>query len=95
MNQELKITNISIYPITKSDGRLRAKVRIVLNETLQLTGMKIYDGSNGLFVSYPIEVNQKGEKFHQIFHPVKKEFREYVEEEVLYEYSNVIKKVSK
>jgi stage V sporulation protein G len=92
-NNGLKITKISIYPVTQSEGRLRAVVRVVLNDMIQLTNMRIYDGSNGLFVSYPVEFTQKGEEFRQIFYPVKKEFREYAEEEILDEYSNVMKKV--
>ncbi len=89
----LKVTNVSIYPVSHSEGRLRAVVRVVINEQLQLTNMRIYDGSNGLFVSYPVEFTQKGEEFRQIFYPVKKEFREYVEEEVLTEYETVLEKV--
>ena len=91
---QLTITNVSIYPVAQSDGRLKAVVRVVLNDVLQLTNLRIYDGSNGLFVSYPVEFTQKGEEFRQIFYPVNKEFREYVEEEVLAEYSSVMEKVA-
>ncbi|MGL1901944.1 MAG: SpoVG family protein [Fibrobacterales bacterium] len=89
----LTITHISIYPVSRSEGRLRALARVVLNDVLQLTNLRVYDGSNGLFVSYPVEFTQKGEEFRQIFYPVKKDFREYVECEVLNEYSNVLEKV--
>jgi len=89
----LKVTNVSIYPVSHSEGRLRAVVRVVLNDVLQLTNMRIYDGSNGLFVSYPVEFTQKGEEFRQIFYPVRKDFREYVEDAVLEEYTHVLEKV--
>ena len=86
----LEITNISIYPLTSSEGRLRGIARIVLNDCLQLTNLRIYEGSNGLFVSYPVEFTQKGEEFRQIFYPTKKELRDYIELEVLTEYEKVV-----
>lgn len=89
----LKITRIAIYPISNTEGRLRALCRIVLNDCLQLTNLRIYDGANGLFVSYPIEFTQKGEEFRQIFYPLKKTFREYVEETVLLQYHTEIQRL--
>ena len=93
MYNNLEITNVSVYPISNTEGRLRAIARIVINDCLQLTNLRIYDGSNGLFVSYPIEFTQKGEEFRQIFYPVKKEFREYVESLVLDEYIKYVDKL--
>ena len=83
MDNGLKITDISIHIVNQSSGRLKAIAKVVLNDCLQLTNMRVYDGSNGLFVSYPI---QEGENFQQLFYPVNKEFREYVEMEVICAY---------
>ena len=83
---KLKITKVSVYPVYSSQDRLRALARVVINDALQLTNLRIYEGSEGLFVSYPIEFTQKGEEFRQIFYPLTREFREYVEEVVLAEY---------
>lgn len=85
----LKITEISIYPV-QNQGRLRAVVRVVLNGMLQLTNMRIYDGSNGLFVSYPVEFTQKGDELRQVFYPVRKQFRDYAGEMILERYADEV-----
>ena len=90
MVDNLKITSISIFPIGNSEGRLRGLCRVVMNDALQLTNMRIYDRSNGLFVSYPVEFTQKGEEFRQIFYPLKKSLREYIEREVLAEFAKYV-----
>jgi len=87
--KDLKITNVSVYLVSNTEGRLRALARVVLNDCLQLTNLRVYEGSNGLFVSYPIEFTLKGDEFRQIYYPLKKEFREYVELEILTEYEKV------
>jgi DNA-binding cell septation regulator SpoVG len=92
-NNGLKITKISVYPVTGNSGRLRANVSIVLNDCLHLTSLKVYDGSGGLFVSYPVEHTKKGEDFRQIFYPVKKELREFIEDRILFEYSVITEEV--
>lgn len=94
MIEGLKITNVTIFPIEQTHGRLKAIVRVVLNEQLQLTNLRLYDGVNGLFVSYPVEFVNKGEEYRQVFYPVSKEFREYIETEVLTEYSKVLEAVA-
>jgi DNA-binding cell septation regulator SpoVG len=86
----IEITGIDIYPVSSKDGkRLVGLARVVINDCFQLTNMRIYEGSGGLFVSYPIEFTQKGEEFRQIFYPTRKEIREYFEEEILAEYVKV------
>jgi len=83
MDNGLKITDISIHIVNQSSGRLKAIARIVLNDCLQLNNLRIFNGMNGLFVAYPI---QEREDFQQLFYPVNKEFREYVEMEVICAY---------
>ena len=89
MSNGLKITDIKIYPVSSNQGKLRALARIVLNDCFQLTNLRIYDGSNGLFVSYPIESSREGDDFRQVFYPTKKEAREYIETEILAEFEKL------
>ena len=88
MTEDLKITSISIFPVKNPDGKLKAFARVVLNEALSLTNLRIYNGSKGLFVSYPVEPAQKGEEYRQIYYPVTREFRTYIEAEVLHRFNN-------
>ena len=86
MSQTLEVTNVQIYPIKEPKGKLRAMARIVLADQLQLTGLRVYDGAKGLFVSYPNDPSYKGEDYRQIFHPVTGELRAAIEKAVLDEY---------
>jgi stage V sporulation protein G len=90
----LQITNISIYPISKSKGTLRAVAKIILNDAIHLTNMRVYDGENGLFVSYPVEFSSNGEDFRQVYYPIRKEVREHIEGEILEEYTKTMEKVA-
>ena len=49
----LTVTHCQVFPLKETMGKTRAFARVVINEQLQLTGLRIIDGSNGLFVSYP------------------------------------------
>lgn len=87
---EIKITNIKIFPIANADKPLRALVRITLNNVLELTSLRIYKGSLGLFLSYPNDPNHPGEDYRQLFYPVDRDFRDYIEKAVLEEYQKAI-----
>lgn len=82
----MQVTNLQVYPIREHSGRLRAYARVVLDNALQLTGLRVYDGNNGLFVSYPNDPNYRGDDYRQIFYPVTQELREHIEQKVLGEY---------
>jgi stage V sporulation protein G len=89
----LTVTKISIYPITNTTGKLKALARIELNDAMQLTSLRIYDGSNGLFVSYPVESDTSGDDFRQLFYPTSKEAREMIENAILDQYYKDIEKL--
>ena len=79
----LTVTHVQVYPVKESQGKTKAFARVVVNEQLQLTGLRVLDGSNGMFVSYPNDPSYKGEDYRSIFYPLNKEFREHVEHCVL------------
>jgi len=85
----LAVTHVQVHLLKESLGKTRAFARVVLNEQLQLTGLRIMDGSNGLFVSYPNDPSYKGEDYRSIFYPLTKELREHVEHCVLQKYQEV------
>jgi len=81
----LEITNVTVYPVF-NEGKLKAFARICLNDALQLTSLRVYQGTNGLFVSYPNDPNYKGDDYKQLFYPITREFREIVEKTILDKY---------
>lgn len=84
------ITNVQVYPLKEMVGKTRAMVRVVLSDQLQLTGMRVVDGSNGLFVSYPNDPSHKGDDFKSLFYPVTKELRDHIETAVLARYQDTV-----
>ena len=56
------------------------------NQILQLTGLRVYEGVNGLFVSYPNDTSRPGEEYHQIYYPLTSELRAAIEKAILEEY---------
>ena len=91
MKKVLDITDITIFPVNNSEGALKARVCVVLNDQLQLTQIRIYEGENGLFISFPLEHHVPSSEERQVFYPVANAFREYMEEFILLEYSRFIK----
>lgn len=83
---DLKCTQVQVFPVAEVKGKLKAFARVCLNDSLQLTSLRIYEGTHGLFVSYPNDPNYKGEDYKQLFYPVSKELRDHIEQLVLQEY---------
>ena len=87
----LEISNVQVYLVKEPKGKLRALARIVLEDQLQLTGLRVYDGAKGLFVIYPNDPSYKGEDYRQIFHPVTGDLRAAIEKAILDEYAIALK----
>jgi len=89
MKYPIIVTHVHIMPIGNPIGKLRALVRITLNEAFQLTQLRLYEGQNGLFVGYPIDPAQKGEEYRQMFYPLTRELRDEIDRIVIAEYLKV------
>lgn len=85
---DLHITHLQVFPIAESSGKLKAFARVTLNDQLQLTSLRVYDGTNGLFVAYPNDTLYKGEDYKQLYYPVSKSFRDHMETKILEEYEH-------
>ena len=87
----LTISNVQVYLIKEPKGKLRAMARIVLADQLQLTGLRVYEGVRGPFVSYPNDPAYKGEDYRQIYHPLTNDLRVAIEKAILAEYETAVK----
>ena len=85
----LAVTQVKVYPFkeTPSMGKLLGMASIVLNDQLQVRGLRIMEGENGLFVGYPNEPFYKGEDFRSVCFPMTRQLREHIENCVLEKYS--------
>ena len=84
----LAVTQVQVHPFKEgpSMGKMLGMASIVLNDQLQVRGLRIMEGENGLFVGYPNEPFYKGEDFRSICFPMTRQLREHIENCVLEKY---------
>ena len=84
----LAVTQVKVYPFKEgpSMGKMLALASIVLNDQLLVRHLRIMDGENGLYVAYPNDPFYKGEDFHAVCFPMKRQLREHIENCVLEKY---------
>ena len=82
----MKVTSCQVHVLKEPIGKTRATCRCMLDDELQLTGIRIVLGMNGLFVSYPIDTSYKGEEYKAQFYPVTRELRDHIESVLLAQY---------
>lgn len=78
----MKITDTKFFPIKAKDSKVKAFASVTLDKAICITGIRIIDGSKGLFISFP---QQKGsdEEYHDVVFPVTKEAREGFSKKIL------------
>ena len=79
----MKITNVKITDFNKDN--LKAFVSVTLDNCFILTGIKIMDGKNGVWVSMPQQ--KVKEEYKDIYFPITKEFRAELHSAILAEYN--------
>jgi len=85
----LTCTGVQVYPAKEAGGKTKAFARATINDQLMLTNLRVVDGVNGFFVSYPLDPSYKGEDYRSIYYPISKELREHIEQCVLEKYQEV------
>lgn len=88
----LAVTQVRVFPFKEgpSLGHLKGLAEITINDQLVVRGLRIMDGLNGLFVSYPIDPFYKGEDFRSIVNPITRQLREHIENCILEKYQAAI-----
>lgn len=86
----LAVTAVQVFPFDKQFGSIKAMATVVLNDQLQIHGLRVIDGSNGLFVHYPSDPFNKGEEYRSVVCPITRQLREHIENCVLEKYQACI-----
>jgi stage V sporulation protein G len=88
----LEITDINIFPVSnpKPGSNLKGFCKIVLNEGLVITSIRLVHGSNGLFLGFPSNWNKDEQKNYDIVFPITAELREYISNEVIGHYNTTM-----
>lgn len=88
----LAVTQVQVFPfkVDVNLGHVKAMAQIVLNDQLVIRGLRVMDGLNGLFVSYPLDPFFKGDEFRSVCNPITRQLREHIEACVLEKYQAAI-----
>ena len=89
----LAVTHVEVFPFKDGVGmgHVKGVASVVLNDQLQIRGLRVMEGENGLFVGYPIDPFYKGEDYRTVVCPITRQLREHIENCVLEKYQAVIK----
>jgi stage V sporulation protein G len=79
----MEITEVRIFPV--DEDKLKAYVTITLDRCFVVRGLKVIQGTGGLFVAMPAKRRKDG-TFKDIAHPLNTETRERMERAILSEY---------
>lgn len=88
MGYNMKVTNVAIFPIENSTTALKGFAQVTLDDALRLTGIKIFEGDKGPYISYP--KNPKSKQNLCFMFPSDANLREHISDEILNEWDAVI-----
>lgn len=87
----LAVTSVQVFPFKAGPlGTMKAMATVVLNDQFMVRGLRVMNGSNGLFVSYPVNPFYSGEDFCTVCSPITRQLREHIENCVLEKYQACI-----
>ena len=89
----LAVTNVQVFPFKEgpSMGHIKGYANIVLNDQLQIRGLRVMEGENGLYVGFPNDPFYRGEELRSVVAPITRQLREHIENCVLEKYQEVTK----
>lgn len=88
------VTDVRINPIRQIEGltHTKALAEIVFNDQLLIRGIRVVEGENGLYISYPFPFMpmMSDDGFKSSVFPITKALRDHVEAVVLEKYQDTI-----
>ncbi len=87
----MEITEVHIS--LKDEDKLKAFANITFDDVFVVRGLKVINGSNGLFVCMPSRKMNDG-TYRDIAHPIKNEFRIELERVILDAYQKEVEKTA-
>jgi stage V sporulation protein G len=79
----LEITEVRIS--LREDDKLKAFASMTFNDAFVIRGLKIIEGTNGMFVAMPSRKRPDG-TYQDVAHPINNETRKFIEDRILDEY---------
>ena len=91
----MKITDVVVNHLRERDpdSKLFAFAKVVLNDQFIIHGVRIYEGVNGPFMTFPQDRSKENTdgKNYDMCHPTTAELRNYIHDQVLAEYELTLK----
>ena len=81
---------VKVFPSLPGADHIKGVAQIVLNDQMIIRGLRIIDGTSGLFVRYPIDPFFKGESFQFLVNPITTQLREHIENCILEKYQDAV-----
>ena len=88
----MKVTS-KVYLTKKEMGNLKAFASITIEDKIVITGLKVIDGKNGLFINFPHYKDSNGD-YKDIAYPLNKDIRNNLTKLVLNEYNKLLQEQS-
>ncbi len=85
----MDITKVNIHLVKKGESKLKAVVSVTIQNAITIHGIKIIEGSRGLFVAMPTRKTENNE-YKDIAHPINAAAREELESVIIGEYQKII-----
>jgi len=85
----MKITEVRVYPVRKTDDKLKAFATITFDDCFVVRDLKVINGNEGYFIAMPSRKRNDG-TYSDVAHPLNSETRNYIEEVVLGEYHRMV-----
>ncbi len=85
----IEVTDVIVFPVKnkQENSALNAFCRIILNDQFIINGIRIFEGKNGPFISFPQEYSKTAGRGYDICFPITAELRTYISDQVLSQYS--------
>ena len=87
----MEISEVKVFPV--NEDKLKAYVTIIFENCFVIRDLKIIHGNTGLFVAMPSKKRKDG-TFRDIAHPLNSDMRSNMEQLILAEYKNELKKMT-
>jgi stage V sporulation protein G len=82
----MQITDVIVFPVKNPESKTKAFAKIVIDDEFIVTGIKVIDGKNGLFIAFPQEYNKQQGKGYDICYPTTAELRGEISQKVIEAY---------
>ena len=82
----MKVTAKVFLP-KKEMGNLKAFASLTIEDKIVITGLKLVEGKNGMFINFP--QYKSGDEYKDIVYPLNKELRDKLTKLVISEYNKV------